>query len=645
MLLILRKFQVLCWRGSFLLAALFWGLLLTVITEFLSLLKWLDFWHLVGAWGIVLLLLWLILAFGNWNFLEVRQDLHGLSISRFELSLLVGVFLMVVIIGVIAWVAPPNTWDSMTYHMSRVIHWMQNKSVVFYPTAILRQLHSNPWSEFAILHFQILSGGDRFANLIQWFSMLGSLVGVSLLAKELGATSRGQIFAPVVCATIPMGILQGSSTQTDYVVSFWLVCFVYFALLLRKRANFHSAFGTGAALGLAILTKATAYIFTFPFLAWLGLSSIRHFNVKRILFIALALVIAFSVNFGHYARNFDLYGSPLGPGKEGPNYVYTNDIFSFAAVTSNLIRNIGLHLCSPHSRVNAALDNTISVLHKFIGISSNDERTTWNTEKFCVPKISYHEDNAGNPIHLLIIAMSLIFYMCQRHSEHDLGQYIYPLLLACLLFCVYLKWQPWHSRLHLPIFVLFAPFTGLMISRIRGSLVVTLIMALLLGTSLQCIFYNTTRPILGRDNIFTKSRMKQYFTSRPSLFEPYKEAVQIISELHGSDIGLIIGGNDWEYPLWVLLREKTNKIIRLEHVNVTNISQKYDKNHIDTLSQCAIFAINVDPLRQVSIGDVNYLRKWSYDSVSVYTPSPSAWFSRAAQHSSQRAGIPLRTLR
>ena len=377
MLLILRKFQVLCWRSSFLLAALLWGLLLTAITEFLSLLKWLDFWHLVGAWGIVLLLLWLILAFGNWNFLEVRQDLHGLSISRFELSLLVGVFLMVVMIGVIAWAAPPNTWDSMTYHMSRVIHWMQNKSVVFYPTAILRQLHSNPWSEFAILHFQILSGGDRFANFIQWFSMLGSLVGVSLLAKELKATIRGQIFAAVACATIPMGILQGSSTQTDYVVSFWLVCFVYFAMLLRKRANFHYAFGTGAALGLAILTKATAYIFTFPFLAWLGLSSIRHFNVKRILFIALALVIAFSINFGHYARNFDLYGSPLGPGKEGANYVYANEVFTFSAVASNLIRNIGLHLGTPYGRVNAALDNTISVLHKFIGISPNDERTTW----------------------------------------------------------------------------------------------------------------------------------------------------------------------------------------------------------------------------------------------------------------------------
>ena len=171
-------------------------------------------------------------------------------------------------------------------------------------------------------------------------------------------------------------------------------------------------------------------------------------------------------------------------------------------------------------------------------------------------------------------------------------------------------------------------------------------MALLLGTSLPWVFYNTTRPILGKDNIFTTSRMEQYFTSRPSLADSYKEAVQIISELHCSDIGLIIGGDDWEYPLWVLLREKTNEIIRLEHVNVTNISQqKYDKNHIDTLSPCAIFAINADPLRQVSIGDVNYLRKWSYDSVSVYTPSPSAWFSRAAQHSSQRAGIPLRALR
>ena len=89
--------------------------------------------------------------------------------------------------AVIALVAPPNNWDSMTYHMSRVEHWRVNNSVAHYPTNIEWQLYLNPWAEFAILQFQTLGfGSDRLANLVQWFAFVGSMVGVSLLVRILG---------------------------------------------------------------------------------------------------------------------------------------------------------------------------------------------------------------------------------------------------------------------------------------------------------------------------------------------------------------------------------------------------------------------------------------------------------------------------
>jgi hypothetical protein len=88
------------------------------------------------------------------------------------------------------------------------------RSVEHYPTSYVPQLYHPPGAEFAIMHFQIISGGDRFANLIQWLSMVGSAIAVSLIAKQLGANLRGQVFAAVFAATLPMGILQGSSTQT-----------------------------------------------------------------------------------------------------------------------------------------------------------------------------------------------------------------------------------------------------------------------------------------------------------------------------------------------------------------------------------------------------------------------------------------------
>ena len=80
------------------------------------------------------------------------------------------------------------------------------RSLAFYPTACRRQLHNPVWAESAVLHLLLLSGTDRLVNLVQWFSMAGSVVGVSLIAGQLGAGRRGQALAALFCGTLPMGI-------------------------------------------------------------------------------------------------------------------------------------------------------------------------------------------------------------------------------------------------------------------------------------------------------------------------------------------------------------------------------------------------------------------------------------------------------
>ena len=66
---------------------------------------------------------------------------------------------------VTALISPPNNWDSMTYHMSRVQYWIQNKAIFFFETNNPRQNVFAPLGEFIILHFQILTGSDIFANM------------------------------------------------------------------------------------------------------------------------------------------------------------------------------------------------------------------------------------------------------------------------------------------------------------------------------------------------------------------------------------------------------------------------------------------------------------------------------------------------
>jgi hypothetical protein len=326
-------------------------------------------------------------------------------------------------------------------------------------------LHRNPGAEFAIMHLQILSKGDRFANFVQWFSMIGSVIGVSLIAKQLGASSKGQIFTAVIAATIPMGIAQASGTLNDYVVSFWLVCFVYYIILLQFHQSMFYSLLTGASLGLAMLTKPNAYVYSFPFLIWYGILALRNSKDRCLLWKSglIIMCVAVLINLGHYIRNIELYGTPLV--NLTPE---SNTLFTISSLVSNIIRHISLHIGVPNFLMNKVFMQGIEFIHKFLAIDINDPRTTGMHQKFYII-FSTRDDMTGNLAHLiLIIACNIAFFMFMRKkNEKNLMYYSIALISAFVLFCLFLQWHPLQSRLHLPLFVLWAPFLGVILSKIN----------------------------------------------------------------------------------------------------------------------------------------------------------------------------------
>ena len=159
-----------------------------------------------------------------------KFKLKRLNFSNSDKYLLLAISFMLLITLVTALISPPNNWDSMTYHMSRVEYWIQNKSIFFFKTNNPRQNVLAPFSEFLILHFQILSGSDIFANLVQWISLIISLTTVSSICKEFGLNRRLQIISAVFICSLPIVLLQASSTQNDIVASTFILLFYYYQI-------------------------------------------------------------------------------------------------------------------------------------------------------------------------------------------------------------------------------------------------------------------------------------------------------------------------------------------------------------------------------------------------------------------------------
>jgi hypothetical protein len=551
------------YRQAFLGAAVCYGLLVTAATELLSLFNAITYLTLAVFWVVAI-----ALALGD--LLSKRTHLK-IQRPRIEAPvILAGIAVVLATTLLIAIVSPPNNWDSMTYHMARVVHWIQNRSVAHYPTHITRQLFSGPWAEYAILHLQILSGGDRFANLVQWFAMCGCIVGASAIAREFNASSRIQTLAAALAASLPMGILQASSTQDDYVVAFSLVCFVYFGMLLVRTPTLFIALACGSSLGLSMLNKGTAYIFAFPFIIWLlsaGLKTNRHKFLKSVIVVG---VIAVSLNAGYFWRNYALWGSPLTTDQDK----LTNDRISLTGTLSNVTRNIASNTWTPFASVNLLQFQGVKLVHDLLGIDINDPATTLS-EAFTPGMTSLDEDYAGNGLHLILALAAVGFLALRRKSlPQALTPYALSLAGSGLLFCMLLKWQPWGTRLELPLFVLAAPLTALALPLGNRRWAVTTLAAIMLLCSIPWLFSNQTRPLWGEQSILGADRESLYFAKRPQLLPYYLQAAEYAGNRFSCNaIGLVSSnGNTYEYPFWALLSKRRENMPRIEHVNVANIS-------------------------------------------------------------------------
>ncbi len=522
-------------------------------------------------------------------------------LDALQIAVLAAVVVIVAVTGAVAVVSAPNTWDSMTYHLPRVMHWAQNGSLAHYATPEPRQLYMSPGAEMAALHLQVLAGSDRFANLIQWLAMIGSLLAAGLLAGRFGAARSlsfarlrrdvdGRLLAMLAAATVPMGLLQAVSTQTDHVVAFFLLAAVVFLDSACRPGDRTALLAAAGATGLAALVKATAYLFLAPFLAVFAwrLAARRGRRAWRPLLVFGAVVLA--LNLGHYGRNQRLFGSPLKPPALGEYHQYSNEAFGVAVAASNALRSAALHLALPAPEVVATGYRAVRNAHRFLGIDPDDPRTTWPGMRFEPPPVRIHEDFSGSFWHWVGILAAVAALGASARLRRRLPRLALHAALASasfLLFASYLKWAPWHARLHLPLLLLWAPVLGTLLGRLPRLLTAG-VAALLVAQAVPFVDSNPLHPVRGAASVFGVPRVEQTFVSRPRLGAFYPEAARRIAAAGCGRVGTSMPPDSWEYPLWVVLERTSRRSVRLESLTAGNVSERL----LDaTFEPCAVVCL------------------------------------------------------
>ncbi|CAN5567731.1 hypothetical protein BH11PLA2_BH11PLA2_35580 [soil metagenome] len=543
-------------RDAVLIAATIVGAYIAVTSEVLSLFAALRFQSVLIAWGVLtftsLILIampgraWPTLAKPNWYWLEAVP------------MLVVGAVLAITFVTVL--LCPPNNWDVILYHLPRQVQWLQQQSVAHFPTQDYRLTVNPPFAEFAGLHLMILGGTDRLNAAVSWTAFALTLLAVSVMTRDLGVSRTGQWLSAAFAATVPMNIHEAVSGKNDGMVAFWLVCSVIQALRIwnAERITVNAAGLFGLTIGLLILTKGTGGVFAMPVVILLGIHFLKLLFKKSEgetpvadvpgshgVWSAIAVITGcvVALNASHWHRNHAAYGSITGR-----TFGLGNEVHSGPAIASNLLRNAAMHLASPREKWNNSIEKFVAKQHIALGISVNEKATTWGGTAFELEHAPQREQ-AASPIHVLMLLVALSGTLPWLRSVSK-GWWLLAFILGggFLAFCIVFKWQPWHTRLHLPLFALASVIVGAVLCRKEIAFASPVAVMALFGSCLPALVSSEYRSLTDHDGLNIRQHTSE--SLRYLGHDPIRIAAELITaKVHGRVALINHGALPWEYPL------------------------------------------------------------------------------------------------
>jgi hypothetical protein len=382
------------------------------------------------------------------------------------ISMLLGAYLILVV--------PPNTYDSLSYHLSRVAHWLHNGTMHHFDTPDpIKIVHQGYNFEIGLLWLTVLWGNDRLAGFVQWTVTIGMVVAIYGLARQLKFPRTAGIFAALIWSTFTIVVLQATSTKNDTLVAFFVVAAFYFLIVgLRdtERTYSPSLILFGLSLGLGLGTKSIVLMFLPGFAVGctvLLLTNRSRYFPKLVYAAVWSLLGIGLVGFYNYALNLINYhfffGSP-----ELFNDVQTVQNPSLATFETNLARII-YHFFDPGGLPDVIVDyvqqwrpHLGEKLFEVLHIAPNLPNANMNTFQFDgVRQVTPREDAAWyGPLGFLLFLPTLLFYLfVSPFLEKDVWKWVTALVAVSYLivFAILTRWQMHMGRLVLISVSLIAP--------------------------------------------------------------------------------------------------------------------------------------------------------------------------------------------
>lgn len=564
-----------------------WGYILETFNEISSLTSWRNIGICTTAVILTIFLIKRERPF-NFNFLRIswRSIATSIQVGLKELSkpdkfifgsvlaasISTGAGLLFIILTTL-----PHDWDSMTYHLPRMSHYLQAGNLDYFDANYWAQVvHPKNSTLLLLFTFLITGRNEHLIQFPQFISFWMISISVYGVARRIGMDNIKAIFSACISTLLISSILQANTTQNDLIISAFLGGSVYFLFSFRQQQKRTYLLLAALGISLAAGTKAT-FLLSMPSLIFLALAltysrKIKEWGANLLIIIGFGIAGTFLfVLPSGYVENYRIYGNPFGNQdvKAFHTFGEAETVTILCGGLYNLLRygidSISLDGLPPFDvvlRVQEALHYPPKIILPLLGI---------NLESLDFTGFSWFEYNSSMRgsywgifgFGLISILITLSLFRVFKNDDFLL------LAVAALAFCICLAFSGPYTgdkgRFFSMIVIFSAPLTGILLNKGNRLLNVYLAIVVLVGclsaisaVILKLFPVSSTYPeFIEKRSMLKMNRLEQLTFNYQKYYRTFTAFEEIVPE--DASVAVFLYPNSFEYPLYG--RYITRKII------------------------------------------------------------------------------------
>ncbi len=528
---------------SFLYSLTIWGGIFFGITEILSLFKGITKTNLLIFW-IILDLLLFILAIKNKHKLTINIKFSKKTIFIFFACLIIIIADVIIV---------PYNWDSMTYHLPRIMMWSLNKSVAHFTTYDYRMISSPVLAEFVNLNEYVLTGSDKFFNFLQGFSFISIVILIICISKTIKLDDNVTYLSIFLFISMPIALAESLTTQVDLFSTIWPFIFVCICLdLINKdkfniKDNLFDLVILGLSMGLGYNSKPSVCLMMAVFGIILLITRIKHKDGLKVYLISPIIIalIAFMLVLPEIIRNLNTFNS-ISAGVVGERQLVGTLLPNYLII--NFLKNLLFQLGLPFIRIlSTLLYGVVFVFSKILFADMNSSLISEDGLDFNVPSnTNISCDTAINPLvgYLLIFVILLCIIKKNKLDRFDLG-----CLLSYALFILILRWERFESRYLICYLGLLCVFISKKIFELnKNKLLINVSYVLCILSIIYFVIVDFNLFISDKANI----KPDAYFVENSGIKDKWISLSEEISKSNLKQIAFYSDNSNMTYPIFMM---------------------------------------------------------------------------------------------